>query len=57
MKYVYFVNGEQRNPSPEEIQQMTDAAMLAAGYEPEKENKRESGKADITYKDKFGESL
>lgn len=34
MKYVYFVNGEERKPTTEEVEHMTVVAMAAAGYIP-----------------------
>lgn len=33
MKYIYYVDGEQREPTPEEWSQLADAAFEAAGYQ------------------------
>ena len=40
MKYRYFINGEERKPTPEEIRKLNDVALRAVGYEPVKKEKK-----------------
>ena len=35
--YRFFVNGEERMPTPEEVAKMNDIALRAAGYRPHEE--------------------
>lgn len=35
--YRFFINGEERMPTPEEVIKMNDIALRAAGYRPHEE--------------------
>ena len=38
--YRFFMNGEERMPTPEEVAKMNDIALRAAGYRPHEEVER-----------------